>query len=177
MSLWHSRSKTLSDTQKQVQIGTLAPIEVVRAQSTVATDQQSSDGGADQPAIAAVADEERAQPDSCRSPAGRCGSDSHLHHAIAGNRAGGPDPGPGDMTRSAIGRNWQRHASLWPTRKSATRRCVTRFCRVLTFTPTTEDTGIGGNVALPTCPPGGGGAFDTCFDPTKRRRRSAMAGR
>ncbi len=32
--------KTLSDTQKQVQIGTLAPIEVVRAQSTVATDQQ-----------------------------------------------------------------------------------------------------------------------------------------
>ena len=32
--------KTLSDTQKQVQIGTLAPIEVVRSQSTVATDQQ-----------------------------------------------------------------------------------------------------------------------------------------
>src|SRR6185312_171194 len=28
--------KTLSDNQKQVQIGTLAPIEVVRAQSTVA---------------------------------------------------------------------------------------------------------------------------------------------
>jgi outer membrane protein len=33
--------KTLSDTQKQVQIGSLAPIEVVRAQSTVASDQQS----------------------------------------------------------------------------------------------------------------------------------------
>ena len=33
--------KTLSDTQKQVQIGSLAPIEVVRAQSTVAADQQS----------------------------------------------------------------------------------------------------------------------------------------
>jgi outer membrane protein len=32
--------KTLSDTKKQVEIGTLAPIEVVRAQSTVATDQQ-----------------------------------------------------------------------------------------------------------------------------------------
>ena len=32
--------RTLSDTQKQVQIGTLAPIEVVRAQSTVATNQQ-----------------------------------------------------------------------------------------------------------------------------------------
>ena len=33
--------KTLSDTQKQVQIGTLAPIEVVRAQSTVASNQQT----------------------------------------------------------------------------------------------------------------------------------------
>jgi outer membrane protein TolC len=33
--------KTLSDTQKQVQIGSLAPIEVVRAQSTVATDLQA----------------------------------------------------------------------------------------------------------------------------------------
>src|SRR4051812_3695474 len=33
--------KTLSDTQKQVQIGTLAPIESVRAQNTVATDQQN----------------------------------------------------------------------------------------------------------------------------------------
>jgi len=32
--------KTLSDTRKQVEIGTLAPIEVVRAQSTVASDQQ-----------------------------------------------------------------------------------------------------------------------------------------
>jgi outer membrane protein len=32
--------KTLSDTQKQVEIGTLAPIETVRAQSSVASDQQ-----------------------------------------------------------------------------------------------------------------------------------------
>lgn len=33
--------KTLSDNQKQVQIGSLAPIEVVRAQNTVAMDQQN----------------------------------------------------------------------------------------------------------------------------------------
>ena len=33
--------KTLADTQKQVQIGTLAPIEVVSAQSKVASDQQT----------------------------------------------------------------------------------------------------------------------------------------
>jgi outer membrane protein len=33
--------KTLSDTKKQVEIGSLAPIEVVRAQSTVATDEQA----------------------------------------------------------------------------------------------------------------------------------------
>src|SRR5215470_14304658 len=32
--------KTLSDTKKQVEIGSLAPIEVVRAQNTVAADQQ-----------------------------------------------------------------------------------------------------------------------------------------
>ncbi len=34
-------NKTLSDTKKQVEIGSLAPIEVVRAQSTVAQDQQA----------------------------------------------------------------------------------------------------------------------------------------
>ncbi|MBV9341548.1 MAG: TolC family protein [Acidobacteria bacterium] len=33
--------KTLSDNQKQVEIGSLAPIEVVRAQNTVAADQQN----------------------------------------------------------------------------------------------------------------------------------------
>ena len=33
--------KTLSDTQKQVQIGSLAPIETVRSQNTVATDEQN----------------------------------------------------------------------------------------------------------------------------------------
>ena len=33
--------KTLSDTKKQVEIGSLAPIEVVRSQSTVAQDQQA----------------------------------------------------------------------------------------------------------------------------------------
>src|SRR5204863_4367320 len=33
--------KTLGDNKKQVEIGTLAPIEVVRAQSVVATNQQS----------------------------------------------------------------------------------------------------------------------------------------
>jgi outer membrane protein TolC len=36
--------KTLSDTQKQVEIGTLAPIEVVRAQKTVAQDQRDLTG-------------------------------------------------------------------------------------------------------------------------------------
>jgi outer membrane protein TolC len=34
-------NKTLSDNQKQVQIGSLAPIEVVRAQNTVAADEQN----------------------------------------------------------------------------------------------------------------------------------------
>ena len=34
-------SKVLSDTQKQLEIGTMAPLDVVNAQSTVATDKQS----------------------------------------------------------------------------------------------------------------------------------------
>jgi outer membrane protein TolC len=34
-------NKTLSDNKKQVEIGSLAPIEIVRAQSSVATDQQA----------------------------------------------------------------------------------------------------------------------------------------
>jgi hypothetical protein len=33
--------KDLADNKKKVEIGTLAPIEVVRAQSVVATNQQS----------------------------------------------------------------------------------------------------------------------------------------
>ncbi len=45
--------KTLSDTKKQVEIGSLAPIEAVRAQSTVAADQHS---------VAGVNYEECAQP-------------------------------------------------------------------------------------------------------------------
>ncbi len=49
--------KTLNDNKKQVEIGTLAPIEVVRAQSTVATNQQSSDRRSDQSRTRAVADE------------------------------------------------------------------------------------------------------------------------
>ncbi len=54
--------KTFSDTQKQVEIGTLAPIEVVRAQSTVATDQQNPDGRTDQSSVATIVDEECAEP-------------------------------------------------------------------------------------------------------------------
>ncbi len=73
--------KTLSDNQKQVQIGSLAPIEVVRAQSTVATRSAEPDHGPDQSAVATVADEERAQPYAGRSAAGGCRRDSDLHHA------------------------------------------------------------------------------------------------
>ncbi len=56
--------KTLSDTKKQVEIGSLAPIEVVRAQSTVAAGSASSDRGQDQSSVGTVADEERSQPHS-----------------------------------------------------------------------------------------------------------------
>ena len=64
--------KTLSDTKKQVEIGSLAPIEVVRAQSTVAQDQQTRDHRADQSAAAAIAHEECA--------------DAYLEGSCAGHR-------------------------------------------------------------------------------------------
>ncbi len=56
--------KTLSDTKKQVEIGSLAPIEAVRAQSTVAADQQALNRREDQSSAAAIDHEKRPQPHS-----------------------------------------------------------------------------------------------------------------
>ena len=54
--------KTLSDTKKQVEIGSLAPIEVGARSEHRRPGPASLDHCPNQPAIGAVADEERAQP-------------------------------------------------------------------------------------------------------------------
>jgi len=74
--------KTLGDNQKQVEIGTLAPIEVVRAQSTVASDQQTLAVALTNPSIAATADEECLEPLARRPGIGRCRGNSNFHYGI-----------------------------------------------------------------------------------------------
>ena len=87
--------KTLSDTKKQVEIGTLAPIEVVRAQSTVATDQQALTLAQTNLQLQQLLMKNALSRTLVDPATGRRGSYSHLHHAIAGNGVGGSDAGPG----------------------------------------------------------------------------------
>ena len=80
--------KTMSDNQKQVQIGTLAPIEVVRAQSTVASDQQALTVARTNLELQQLLMRKRSQPHFGRPAAGRCRGGSYFHHAIAGAGSG-----------------------------------------------------------------------------------------
>ena len=65
-------TQLLGDTQKQLEIGTMAPLDVVNAQQTVATDKQNLDQLAKRPQVPADDHEagHRAQPE--RSCAGVC---------------------------------------------------------------------------------------------------------
>ena len=55
--------RALSDTQKQLQAGTASALDEVRAQSTIASDQQLLTVAETEPATAATLDEECAQPE------------------------------------------------------------------------------------------------------------------
>ncbi len=72
--------RTLTDNKKQVEIGTLAPIEVVSAQSAVATATQKLITVADQPAVSATDHQERDCAQLRRSGADGGGGDSDRHH-------------------------------------------------------------------------------------------------
>ena len=169
--------KTLSDTKKQVEIGTLAPIEVVRAQSTVATDQQALTAGPDQPATAAVADEECAQPHSCRSQAGRCRSNSDLHHAVAGNR------NPWCPTQDLVTDALSHRAELAEARITLTNTEISNKAVRNALLPSLDlyayygGAGIGGNVALPPAPRVAAVVSIPALIPPTRRRPSAMVAR
>ncbi len=80
--------KTLSDTKKQVEIGSLAPIEAVRAQSTVAADQQALTVAKTNSAVAAADYEERAQPHFADQTLGQGRCNSDLHDGGSGKRTG-----------------------------------------------------------------------------------------
>ena len=90
----NAAQKTLSDSEKQVKFGTLPPIQVVSAQSTVATDEQQLIVAQTNLELLAIADEERAQPHHGRPLVGRGGSDSDFHYGSA--QAGTGRAGAGD---------------------------------------------------------------------------------
>ena len=80
----HLPQKTLSDTKKQVEIGSLAPIEVVRAQSTVAQDQQALTVALTNLQLEQLL-MKNALSRTLRDPdAGRSGSDSDFDHGSSG---------------------------------------------------------------------------------------------
>ncbi len=81
--------KTLSDNKKQVEIGTLAPIEVTRARIRRGFRTAGPDRLPDQPATAAVADEERAHPQHDRRTTGLRSRHPDQHHGTAAAGAGG----------------------------------------------------------------------------------------
>ncbi len=140
--------KTLSDTKKQVEIGTLAPIEVVRAQSTVATDQQ---------ALTVAQTNLQLQQLLMKNALSRTLVDPRLADAevIPTSTMQLPATEPvvptQDLVNDAltIAPNWRRRVSIWRTRRSATRQFAIRCCRVLDLFAYYGGTGIGGNVALP----------------------------
>jgi len=76
--------KTLSDTKKQVEIGSLAPIEVVRAQSTVATDQQAVTKAQTDLQLQQLLMKNAISRFPERSDAGYGGGDSDLNHGRSG---------------------------------------------------------------------------------------------
>ncbi len=115
--------KTLSDTQKQVEIGSLAPIEVVRAQSTVASDQQ-------QLTIA------------------QTNLQLHLISQALSHRA--------ELTEARI---------ILANQEISNKAVRSSLRPSLDLYGYYGGTGIGGNVALPTCQPGQNTFIDRCFDP------------
>jgi hypothetical protein len=70
-------SKLLDDNKKQLEIGTLAPLDVVNAESTVASDQQALISSQEQSELSATGSQAGHRPQPERSGAGGGGGDSH----------------------------------------------------------------------------------------------------
>ncbi len=157
--------KTLSDTRKQVEIGTLAPIEVVRAQSTVATDQQ---------ALTVALTNLQLQQLLMKNALSRTLVDPRLADAevIPTSTMQLPATEPVVPTQDLVNDALTHRAELAQARINLANTEISNKAVRNSLLPSLDlfayygGTGIGGNVALPACPPGGGSAFETCFDPT-----------
>jgi outer membrane protein len=158
--------KTLSDTKKQVEIGTLAPIEVVRSQSTVATDQQ---------ALTVAQTNLQLQQLLMKNALSRTLVDPRLADAdvIPTSTMRLPETEPVSPTQDLVNDALSHRAELAQARISLTNTEISNKAVRNSLLPSLDlyayygGTGIGGNVALPTCAPGTGGAFASCFDPTR----------
>jgi outer membrane protein TolC len=158
-------SKTLSDTKKQVEIGTLAPIEVVRAQSTVATDQQ---------ALTVAQTNLQLQQLLMKNALSRTLVDPRLADAdvIPTSTMQLPETEPVVPTQDLVNDALSHRAELSEARISLTNTEISNKAVRNALLPSLDlfayygGSGIGGNVALPTCT-GPNTGFETCFDPTR----------
>jgi len=154
--------KTLSDTRKQVDIGTLAPIEVVRAQSTVATDQQ---------ALTLAQTNLELQQLLMKNALSRTLVDPRLADAevvptstmqLPPQEAVVPTE---DMVNDALG----HRAELAEARINLTNTEISNKAVRNSLLPSLDlyayygGSGIGGNVALPICAPGQSPFINQCF--------------
>ncbi len=156
--------KTLSDTKKQVEIGTLAPIEVVRAQSTVATDQR---------ALTLAQTNLQLQQLLMKNALSRTLVDFRLADAevIPTSTMQLPEQEPVVPTQDLVNDALSHRAELAEARISLSNTEISNKAVRNSLLPSLDlyayygGAGIGGNVALPTCPAGTSGSFNRCFDP------------
>src|SRR6195256_3751118 len=153
--------KTLSDTKKQVEIGTLAPIETVRAQSTVATDQQ---------ALTVAQTNLQLQQLLMKNALSRTLVAPRLADAevIPTSTMQLPTTGPVVPTQDLVNDALTHRAELAEARINLANTEISNKAVRNSLLPSLDlyayygGTGIGGNVALPTCPPGTSGGFNRC---------------
>ncbi|MBZ5547537.1 MAG: TolC family protein [Acidobacteriia bacterium] len=157
--------KTLSDNQKQVEIGTLAPIEVVRAQSVVATNQQS---------LIVAQTNLQLQQLLIKNALSRTLADPALGDAevIPTDTMSVPDKEPIIPTQDLLNEALAHRAELAESRIDLTNRDITNRSAKNALLPTLSvfayygGTGAGGNLNpnAPLCTPTSTGF---CVDPTK----------
>ncbi len=161
-------NKTLSDNKKQVEIGTLAPIEVVRAESTVATNQQT---------LTVAQTNLELQQLLMKNALSRTLVDPALADAevIPTDTMVLPDQEPIVPTQDLVDSGLSRRAELAEARMSLHNTAVSNKAIRNNLLPSLDlfayygGSGIGGDVnpILNTCTPGQNPISDFCFDPTR----------
>jgi outer membrane protein len=157
--------KTLSDTKKQVEIGSLAPIEVVRAQSTVSTDQQQ---------LTLAQTNLQLQQLLMKNALSRTLVDPKLADAevIPTSTMQLPEQEPIVPTQDLVNDALSHRAELAEARINLINQEVSMKAVKSSLLPSLDlygyygGTGIGGDVFLPTCPPNPP-PFSACFSPSK----------